>query len=80
MCIFVLVDLIGCIRNNDVNTKSPIDKGCYASILANMANISYRMGGESIEYQPSEQKFLNNSEADSYIFPGYKNNWEYPHI
>jgi hypothetical protein len=45
-----------------------------------MANISYRMGGESIVYQPSEQKFLNNSEADSYIFPGYKNNWEYPHI
>jgi hypothetical protein len=45
-----------------------------------MANISYRMGGESIEYQPSEQKFLNSSEADSYIFPDYKNNWEYPRI
>ena len=72
MCIFVLVDLIGCIRNNDVNTKSPIDKGCYASILANMANISYRMGGESIEYQPALIQSRSWSDENKYL------NYQFP--
>ncbi len=75
-----MVNWANCIRNKDVNTNSPIDKGSYASALANIANISYRIGGRSLEYLPIEQKFRNNSEADSYIFPDYKNNWEYPHI
>ena len=75
-----MVNWASCIRNNDVNTNSPIDKGCYASLLANIANISYRTGGKSLEYLPSEQKFRNDPEADSYIFPEYKNNWEYPGV
>lgn len=75
-----MINWAACIRNNNVHTNSPIDKGCYASILANLANISYRTGGKSLEYLPSEQKFRNNPEADSYIFPDYKNNWEYPSV
>jgi len=69
-----------CIRNNNVKTNSPIDKGCYATLLANIANISYRTGGKSLEYLPDERKFRNNPEADSYILPEYKNNWEYPRV
>lgn len=75
-----MINWAKCIRDNDVNTNSPIDKGSYASSLANIANISYRAGSQRLEYLPSEQKFLNNTEADSYIFPNYKNNWKYPDI
>jgi len=75
-----MINWAKCIRNKDVNTNSPIDKGSYASALANIANISYRIGGRSLEYLPAEQKFNNNSEADSYIFPDYQNNWAYPRI
>ncbi|HUX94589.1 MAG TPA: Gfo/Idh/MocA family oxidoreductase [Bacteroidales bacterium] len=69
-----------CIRNNNLKTASPIDKGCYATVLANIANISYRSAGTSLEYLPSEQKFRNNTEADSYIFPEYQNDWKYPKV
>jgi len=69
-----------CIRNNNSKTNSPIDKGCYATILANIANISHRIGGQSLEYLPGEQKFRNNPEADAYVFPDYKNNWKYPQV
>ena len=54
-----MINWAECIRNNDVNTNSPIDKGSYASALANMANISYRTGSRSLEYLPAEQKFNN---------------------
>ena len=75
-----MINWANCIRDNDINTNSPIDKGSYASTLANIANISYRTGGRSLEYLPAEQKFRNNSEADSYIFPDYENNWIFPSI
>lgn len=75
-----MINWAKCIHEKDVNTNSPIDKGSYASSLANIANISYRIGGKSIEYLPSEQKFRDNSEADSYIFPDYQNDWNYPEV
>ena len=67
-----------CIRNNDPYTASPADKGCYATILACAANISYRIGSKRIEYLPDERKFRDNPEADSYITPKYNNDWVYP--
>ena len=75
-----MVNWADCIRNNNSKTNSPIDKGCYASLLANIANISYRSGGISLEYLPGEQRFRNCPEADTYITPDYKNNWDYPNV
>ena len=69
-----------CIRDKNTKTNSPIDKGCYASILANIANISYRTGSQSLEYLPEQQKFRNNPEADAFIKPKYFNDWEYPKV
>lgn len=69
-----------CIRDKNPKTNSPIDKGSYASLLASIANISYRTGGKSLQYMPDKQKFLNNPEADSYLSPDYKNNWKYPQL
>jgi hypothetical protein len=69
-----------CIRNNNVKTNCPIDKGCYATTLANIANISYRTGGKRLEYLPDERKFRNNPEADSYIIPEYQNGWVFPKV
>lgn len=71
---------VECIRDNNPETNSPIEKGSFASILCNIANISYRTGSKSLEYLPDEQKFANNPEADSYIFPDYKNDWDYPKL
>lgn len=69
-----------CIKSNNLNTNSPIDKGCYATIMACAANISYRIGSKSIEFLPGEKIFRNNPEADSYIYPDYQNNWKYPQV
>jgi hypothetical protein len=69
-----------CIRNNNPHTNSPIDKGCYATVLANIANISYQSGGQRLEYLPDQQRFRNNPEADMCVFPEYRNGWKYPQV
>lgn len=69
-----------CIRNKNPKTNSMIDKAAYATILANIANISYRLGGQSLEYLPDEKTFRNNPEADTFIVPEYYNGWEFPKV
>jgi predicted dehydrogenase len=75
-----VVNWADCIRNNNRKTNSPIDKACYATNLANMANISHRLGGKSIEYLPDERRFRSNPEADSFIFQEYNNSWVFPKV
>jgi predicted dehydrogenase len=67
-----------CIREKSRETNSPVGKGCYATVLANIANISHRLGGHRLEYLPDEQKFRNSPEADVYVFPKYENGWDFP--
>ncbi|MEX2345458.1 MAG: Gfo/Idh/MocA family oxidoreductase [Balneolaceae bacterium] len=75
-----MINWAECIRNNNTNTNGNIAKGSYASELAAIANISHRVGGQSLEYLPDERKFRNNSEADSYISNEYHNGWNYPQV
>lgn len=69
-----------CIRTNNTKTNSPISKGSYASLIANLANVSYRTGSQRLEYLPDQQKFRNNPEADKLIHPEYHHGWEYPEV
>ena len=69
-----------CIRDNNQKTNSPIDKGCYATLLANIANISHRIGSQRVEYMPDKRRFRRNNEANSYISIDYHNNWKYPRL
>ena len=75
-----MINWAQCIRDNNPKTNSPVDKGGYATRLANIANISYRLGGQSLEYLPDERKFRNNPKADALIVNEYHNNWKYPKI
>ena len=69
-----------CIREKNTETNSPVEKGCYATVLANVANISHRLGGERLEYLPDEQRFGNNDEADAFVRPQYENGWRFPEV
>lgn len=73
-----MINWAACIRKNDTNTNGTIEKGSYATEVAWIANISHRLGGVSLEYLPSEMKFRNNPEADTFVSPEYKNGWQFP--
>ena len=66
---------LDCIRNNNIQTSSPVEKGIYATILAHAANISYRTGTK-VTYDPVTQKFVNNAAADAYLKPAYRKPWD----
>ena len=75
-----MVNWAECIRNNNQYPNGTIEKGCYASELACLANISHRTGGKSLEYNPDRQRITNVREANGYIAPKYYNNWKYPSV
>jgi predicted dehydrogenase len=64
-----------CIRNNNLQTNSPVEKGIFATILAHAANISFRTGTK-VTYDPKTQKFVNNTAADAYLKPVYRKPWD----
>ena len=64
-----------CIRNNDIQTSSPVEKGAFATILAQSANIAYRTGTK-LSYDPKTQKFVNNVAADAFLKPTYRKPWD----
>ena len=66
---------IECIRNNNIQTACPVEKGAFATILAHAANISFRTGTKVI-FDPQTQKFVNNPAADSYLKPAYRKPWD----
>lgn len=75
-----MINWAECIRDNNQVTNSPIAKGSYASVLANIGNISYRLGSKSLEYLPDQNIFKDNLEATKYIKPVYHNGWKYPTV
>jgi predicted dehydrogenase len=68
-----------CIRENSLQTNSPIEKGAFATVLAHMANISYRTGTKVV-YNPDKRRFVDNPDADFYIKPHYRLPWVLPGI
>ena len=68
-----------CIRNKNVNKNSPIQKGSFATILAHMANISFRTGGD-VQYDPAARKFIINPASDAFLMPEYRSPWVYPKV
>ena len=70
-----MVNWLACIRANNIQTSSPIEKGVYATILAHSANISYRTGLK-VTYDRETKRFVNNLTADAYLRPLYRKPWD----
>ena len=66
---------VECIRNNNIQTSSPLGKGVFATILSHSSNISH-LTGMKLTYDPITQRFVNNSIADSHLKPVYRKPWD----
>ena len=69
------VNWLNCIRNNNIQTSCPIEKGVFATILAHSANVSYRTGLK-VAYDHETKRFVNNPAADAYLRPVYRKPWD----
>jgi predicted dehydrogenase len=68
-----------CIRSGSIATNSTVEKGAFATILAHMANISFRTG-TAVAYDPAARKFVNNTAADAFLKPTYRSPRQFPQL
>jgi hypothetical protein len=65
-----LCDVIRSGRDQDL--VNPIIGGHYTAALIHLANISYRLGGRSLTFDPVTEKFVNDNEANAMLTRQYR--------
>jgi predicted dehydrogenase len=72
-------NLVECIRSGRrENLDNPIIEGHLSASLCHFGNISYRLGGKQLEFDPKKELFINNKEADKYLTRKYRNPYTVP--
>jgi predicted dehydrogenase len=56
----------------DEDLVNPIITGHYGATLVHLANISYRLGGRSLNFDKTTEKFVNDPEADALLTRPYR--------
>ena len=70
-----MVNWLQCIRDNNIQTSCPLDKGIFATILAHAGNVSFHTGMK-VTYDHETKKFVNNPAADAHLTPVYRKPWD----
>jgi hypothetical protein len=71
-----LCDVIRSGRDQDL--VNPIIGGHYTASLIHLANISYRLGGRSLTFDPDKEQFVNDKEANAMIKGTYRKPYVVP--
>ena len=66
---------VECIRANNIETRSPVEKGAFVTSMAHMGNIACRTNTQ-VRYDARTQRFVNNAAADAFIRPAYRKPWD----
>ena len=51
----------------DEDLINHVEGGHYSASLAHLANISYRLGGRELKFDPVKERFINDKEADALL-------------
>ena len=62
----------------DEDLINPILGGFYSASLVHMANISYRLGGRTLKFNGTAEKFVNDPEADAMLTRDYRKPYVVP--
>jgi hypothetical protein len=70
-------DFCDAIRTNRRPTAD-IEEGHRSTLLSQLANISYRLGGEKLLFDPKTETFSNNDRANAMLKRQYRGPWAIP--
>jgi hypothetical protein len=66
-------NFIAAVRSgNKADLTCDIYEGFLSSALPHLANISYRLGGQMLEFDAVDEKFINNDSANSLLMREYR--------
>jgi predicted dehydrogenase len=67
-------NFVDCIRTRK-RPNADIEEGHISASLGHMANISYRVGNRHLKFDPAQQAFINDHEADCFLKRTYREPW-----
>jgi len=68
---------LDCIKSRNPNTNASIEIGAHIAKFSALGNIAYRTGKKLVW---DGKKFTNDTEANSYLIPDYRDPWKLPVI
>ena len=72
-------NLVDCVRSRKKeNLDNPIIEGHLSASLCHLGNISSRLEGKQLEFNPIKEQFINNREANMYLSRKYRKPYTMP--
>jgi predicted dehydrogenase len=72
-------NFINCIRTRK-KPNADVEIGHQSALLCHMANISYRVGNQRLEFNPETESFTNCDQANKFLKRKYRQPWVVPDI
>jgi predicted dehydrogenase len=72
-----IANFIEAVRDGVQQNVTP-EEAQISTVMAHMANISYRLGGRRLEWDSANERFYNDSEANALLKRTYRNPWIVP--
>ncbi len=70
-------NFINCIRSRK-GPNADIEEGHISTLLCHLADISYRVGNQTLKFDSKTESFINNNEANKYLKGEYRKPWVIP--
>ena len=70
-------NFLSCIRSGE-RPNADIEEGHKSTLLCQLANISYRLGGEKLIVDPKTETLVGNQQANGLLKREYRKPWEVP--
>lgn len=70
-------DFLQCVRNRNKETACTIENGSLCASMAQLGNISARLGGVALHYD-TKNKIFGDASADNFLKPLYRSPWRFP--
>jgi predicted dehydrogenase len=72
-----VTNFLECVNKRDPNTNASVEIGAHIAKFSALGNIAYRTGKKLVW---DGTKFTNDSEANNYLFPNYRQPWILPKV
>jgi predicted dehydrogenase len=72
-----VTNFLDCVKNRDPNTHASIEIGSHIAKFSAIGNIAYRTGKKLIW---DGTKFTNDTDANNYLIPNYREPWTLPRV
>ena len=74
-----LEDFVAAVRNR-TRPAADVEEGHLSTLLAHLANISFRVGNRQLEFDPESETFTHSDEANRYLGRAYREPWVLPSV